>query len=139
MRFKKIRLIFFKFAFNHFFFSELEPNKFMEKVFYRFHAAAWDGKVDAVKEMLKDGVPVNVTNGQGYTALHQAAQCNRTDVVECLLRAGASINQQDESGDTPLHLAVRNKSSEVTELLVDMGAKVELRNKWNLTPFADDE
>lgn len=82
---------------------------------------------------------MSAVNGQGYTALHQAAQCNRTDVVECLLRAGASINQQDESGDTPLHLAVRNKSSEVTELLVDMGAKVELRNKWNLTPFADDE
>ena len=30
----------------------------MVKVFYHFHAGAWDGKVDTVKEMLKDRVPL---------------------------------------------------------------------------------
>lgn len=82
---------------------------------------------------------LSAVNGQGYTALHQATQSNQTNVVKCLLKVGGNINQQYESGDTPLHLAVQNKSSEVTELLVDMGAKVKLRNKWNLTPFDEDE
>ena len=59
--------------------------------------------------------------------------------MKCPLKVGGNINQQYESGDTPLHLTVQNKSSEVIELLVDIGAKVKLRNKWNLTPFDEDE
>ena len=44
--------------------------------------------------MVEAGMPVDITDGSGLTALITATVNNRTDVVRCLLDKGANVNKQ---------------------------------------------
>ena len=60
-----------------------------------FMTAARKGDVSKVAEMVEAGMPVDITDEVGWTALITAAINNRTDVVRCLLDKGANVNKQD--------------------------------------------
>ena len=85
--------------------------------------------------MLQDGMPVDASYVNGWTALHFAAASNRIDVVKLLLLEGADINRQDEFKDTPLHNAARYNNTEVARLLLDNRADVNIENNDNETPL----
>lgn len=114
------------------FFPYLEIDR---KLIGSFLDAAWDGDIGTVNRLLQDGMPVNVSNDYGCTALHSAALQNRTVVANRLLRAGADANIQKYDGNTPLHLAAEFKSPEVAQMLVDRGADIKLKNRLNQTPL----
>ena len=58
-------------------------------------------------------MPVNVTDGNGWTAVHYALIENRTDVIEHLLNKEADMNRQTRSNEnTPLHWAARYNYTE---------------------------
>ena len=114
------------------FFSYLEIDR---KLVDSFLDAAWDGNIGTVDRLLQDGMPVNVSNDYGCTALHSAALQNRIVVANRLLQAGAAANIQKYDGNTPLHLAAEFKSPEVARLLVGRGANIKLKNKLNQTPL----
>ena len=50
---------------------------------------------------------VDVSDGNGWTALHHATLVNRTDVIKRLLHEGADVNRQDIVEATPLHYAAQ--------------------------------
>ena len=102
-----------------------------------FLIAARDGDVTTVVHMLKDGMPVDVSDGVGWTALHRATLRNRIDVIKLLLHEGADVNKQDDDKDTPLHWAARYNYTEVARLLIQNGADVNIRNYLNKTPLDD--
>ena len=59
----------------------------------RFIFAAGKGDVNAVADMLHEGVPVDCCEEYDVTALYWAANNNRIDVVNVLLESGANVNR----------------------------------------------
>src|SRR5690606_7936379 len=58
--------------------------------------ASRDGKCDEVKQLLKEGTPIDVPNL--HSPLIYAAHNGRRQVVQYLLEAGADVNVRDEDG-----------------------------------------
>ena len=79
---------------------------------------------------------MDVSDGDGMTALHLATEFNRTDVIERLLNEEADVNRQDRwYKDTPLHYTARFNCTEAVRLLLDNGADINLKNNCNKTPL----
>ena len=85
---------------------------------------------------MKDGMPVDVGDGDDWTALHVTTMYNRTEVIKHLLNEGADVNRQDPyTKETPLHWAVCNNSSEAAQMLIENGVDINLINYHNRTPL----
>ena len=84
------------------------------------HAAARQGKIEAVKQHLTDGVGVNAKSEMGRTTLHSAAREGHKEVIELLIAKGADVNVKDDDGTTPLDMA---DDKETADLLRKHGAK----------------
>ena len=97
-----------------------------------------DGDVITVDRMLREGIPVDVSDVGGFTALLNATLFNRTDVIKRLVDEGADVNRQTRYGkDTPLHYAARKNNTEAVRLLLDNGADINLKNNENKTPLVE--
>ena len=95
-----------------------------------------NGDVKTVDRLLREGMPVDVSDEGGWTALHLATRSNRTDVIERLLHEGADVNRQTRLyEETPLHLAARFNMTKAVRLLLDNGADINLKNDNNKTPL----
>jgi len=86
------------------------------------HAAARQGKIEAVKQHLTDGVGVNAKSEMGRTTLHSAAREGHKEVIELLIAKGADVNVKDDDGTTPLDMA---DDKETADLLVKHGGKTK--------------
>ena len=51
----------------------------------RLSDAAQSGDADAVRRLLKEGVPVNASRPDGFTALHWAVQSEKADIAYLLI------------------------------------------------------
>jgi ankyrin repeat protein len=90
----------------------------------RLADAAMEGDKTVVNSLLKQGVDVNVPQGDGTTALHWAAYRGDLDMTQALLKAGASVKSATRIGAmTPLFMAARNGSAPVIGALLQAGAK----------------
>ena len=87
--------------------------------------AASEGDVDAVRTLLKRGLPIDSGDYDGRTTLHLAAVEGNLKVVECLIQEGANVNVKDRWGQTPLQEAVRHKHGQVVEFLSKAGARLD--------------
>ncbi|KAH9191896.1 hypothetical protein AeNC1_006127 [Aphanomyces euteiches] len=99
------------------------------------HAAAKNGHVDIVVELLSRGADVNLKNKHGQTALHEAADSRHFDVVKTLLDNGALVDIVDSTGGTPLHEAAENGHLDITTLLLEHKAQVDVLNNKGDTPL----
>ena len=84
--------------------------------------AAKTQDTEAVRRLLKQGVSVNVSQPDGFTALHWAAQRDKADMAEALIRAGEKVDAADNYGVTPLSLACTNGSAPMVDMLLKAGA-----------------
>lgn len=101
------------------------------------HTAAYYGHKDAIRELLRLRVEINVRDYKGATPLHRAKS---TDIMEMLLDAGAMVDAEDVEGNTPLHVKCygeSNKPSDLTsiELLLNKNASLSKRNTRGLLPI----
>ena len=87
-----------------------------------FVAAARDGNVAAVRDLLARGVDVDAASVDGTTALHWAVHRDRPEVVRLLVEAGADVSAANRYGVPPIALAATNGSASVIEQLLDAGA-----------------
>jgi ankyrin repeat protein len=76
----------------------------------------------AVRELLKSGVDVNATQGDGATALHWAVHYDDLATADLLLRGGSRANSANDLGVTPLYLACTNRNARMVERLLAAGA-----------------
>ncbi|MBU0581296.1 MAG: ankyrin repeat domain-containing protein [Candidatus Margulisbacteria bacterium] len=95
--------------------------------------AAQEGYPENIKFLLDKGLPLEVTNNNGETALHLARV--HAAAIELLLDRGANIEARDNEGETPLHKAVRYQSLDAVKVLLDKGARVNIRNNKGETPL----
>ena len=102
----------------------------------RFIDAAHFDDVSEVIDMLRDGMPINSRDKDGYTALYWAVFNNHTEVVDELLGNGADVNVRNSSYDwTPLHAAAHNNNTDMMKVLLRHGAEPSIRNNRGETAF----
>ncbi|HEX8373089.1 MAG TPA: Amuc_1099 family pilus-like system protein [Chthoniobacterales bacterium] len=94
------------------------------KMNYQFTAedfvrAARAGDEKAVGLFLDGGMDVNVSAGNGSTALIGAAENNATKIIKLLTKQGAVYDQKDKEGWTPLMKAVYGNKVEAIEMLAE--------------------
>ena len=88
----------------------------------RLPDAARDQNTEAVRTLLTEGAPVNVSQPDGVTALHWAVQWDHDEIAGLLIGAGADVNAADNYDVTPLALACTNASAAMVETLLQAGA-----------------
>ena len=93
-----------------------------------FFQAIERGNVAAVKNLLKDGVDVNVKDPEGYTALILAAGYGYLDILELLLLEGADINGKGRSDYTALMLTAIAGTTDATRFLINAGADIHAKS-----------
>ncbi|XP_029805285.1 caskin-1 [Suricata suricatta] len=83
------------------------------------HYAAWQGRKEPMKLVLKAGSAVNIPSDEGHIPLHLAAQHGHYDVSEMLLQHQSNPCMVDNSGKTPLDLACEFGRVGVVQLLLN--------------------
>jgi len=97
--------------------------------------AAKSGNKEALQRVLaQKGVDVNVTEGDGTTALHWATYHDDLDSANQLIRAGAKVNAANDLGATPLWVASQNGSEAMVRRLLEAGANPNLALLAGETP-----
>lgn len=85
--------------------TEIEKGQ-LTSLYNYFFAAARSGEVSVLDEFIKAGFPIDVRNGQTYTALMIAAYQGQSEAVMSLLKGGADACLRDKRGHTALMGAV---------------------------------
>ncbi|MDP7048019.1 MAG: ankyrin repeat domain-containing protein [Verrucomicrobiota bacterium] len=114
-----------------------EPVATPEEVEAKWKAATqgnWDaatrGNTELIKQLLADGMDVDVTDKEGLTALYRAAHNDRKETVSLLLSQGANVNIRDKFGNTPLDVTLNDN---IANMLRQQGGKTgqELKVEGN--------
>jgi ankyrin repeat protein len=95
--------------------------------------AAAVGKLDAVKELLKQGADIQYKDptANGKTPLVRAIMTGKLDLVKYLLENGADIHFADGSGRYPIYFCCIGNNVELLKFLLEKGGKEDL----NRGPF----
>ncbi|KIW99647.1 uncharacterized protein Z518_11061 [Rhinocladiella mackenziei CBS 650.93] len=98
-------------------------------------AAASQGDLAKVREMLDQGISHSPRGGFEETALMRAVQEGHREVAVALLDQGASVSDKDIAGATPLHHAVARGQDEMVILLLDRGANISAVDRKRRSPL----
>lgn len=103
--------------------------------------AAFDGNIQIVQILLKNGADVDILTSKGYNALHYATKGGQCQMIQVLLKAGANIEAvtEDNFYDTALSLALHAKNIELVHILVTAGANVDIQNIQYSAFYLDDK
>ncbi|XP_027949443.1 tonsoku-like protein [Eumetopias jubatus] len=102
------------------------------------HRACIEGRLGRVRDLVRQGHPLNPRDYCGWTPLHEACNYGHLDIVRFLLDHGAAVDDpggQGCEGITPLHDALHCGHFEVAELLIERGASVTLRTMKGHSPL----
>uniref|UniRef100_A0A8D0HET7 Cortactin-binding protein 2 n=1 Tax=Sphenodon punctatus TaxID=8508 RepID=A0A8D0HET7_SPHPU len=100
------------------------------------HQAAAQGNVTLLSMLLnEEGLDINYSCEDGYSALYSAAMNGHTDCVRLLLTAEAQVDAADKNGFTPLCSAVAQGHFKCAELLIVYHADVNHAAERGQTPL----
>ena len=83
--------------------------------------------------LISNGVDINDTDIQGFSALHWCTLTGNTKCAQILIKAGADIDAKNCRGETALHLAARLGDLEYLACLIDAGANVNATDHHGAT------
>ncbi|XP_071494341.1 E3 ubiquitin-protein ligase mind-bomb-like [Diadema antillarum] len=109
-----------------------DGSKAEDKAFVR---SAAEGKVDKVRELLRQRPELVKAKHSSRTALHVASHEGYLPVVQLLVEANAPLEEKDDDGDTALAYAVIGNNPSIVEYLIKRGAYANATNKRRLTPL----
>lgn len=89
--------------------------------------SAFAGKLDEVRRLVAQDVPVDAVDAEQRTSLMLASFNGHTQVVEYLLHSGANLEHKDSSGRTALLYASSGPYAETVELLLKKNARVNVQ------------
>jgi ankyrin repeat protein len=90
---------------------------------------------EALRALIKRGVDVNATDGDGSTALLWVSHWDDTESADLLIGAGADVNAANDLGATPLWAASMNGSAAMVERLLAAGGNPNLALRLGETPL----
>ncbi|MCD0451918.1 ankyrin repeat domain-containing protein [Actinocorallia sp. API 0066] len=99
--------------------------------------AARAGKLDRVSELLAEGVPPDLPDSEGTTALYAAAVAGHGEAVRALLEAGADPNRASlgDSDGLPLCGAACWGHDQTVAALLEGGAEPDRTESFDWTPL----
>ena len=100
-------------------------------------AAARDGDLEKVRELINGGADVNSPQSDGTTPLLWAAYHSYPEMVSALIDAGADPNAANRFGVTPLLQASRYGDAAVIQALLDGGASLDINHPDGVTPLME--
>lgn len=86
------------------------------------------GNLEVLQELIRQKVPLNLTDEKGYTPLIIACYNNQYKAAKLLLDAGADVNSQDHGGNTALMGVAFKGYSDIAELLINYGADLNIQH-----------
>jgi ankyrin repeat protein len=89
-------------------------------------AAAREGHLDVVKELMSKGLDVDCELKYGSSALMIAASRGHDELVRLMASAGAKVNRRNKFGISPLSEAAERGHHKVLRTLVEFGADVNM-------------
>ncbi len=106
--------------------SDKVGNSAYEELFW----AASEGNASKLRSLLEIGVPVDIQDPDGWTALMYAADKGYTDCVRLLLEKGAKADIKAVNGETALDIAMSNHHDDVeTQLRHQKAEAAKSENK----------
>jgi ankyrin repeat protein len=111
-----------------------------EQTRYReFQLLAFDrarrGETDALAEMLREGLPLNLCDRRGNSLLLLASYHCHLETARMLLKAGVDVDLRNSKGQTPLGGVAFKGYLQLAELLLWHGADIHADNGGGLTPI----
>ena len=97
--------------------------------------AVQSGDIATVNKFLDEGVPVDLTDEEGWSLLHHAAALGQVEVINLLREKGCRVDLIDNEDRTPLHYAASNGDIETIRLLIEMGNNVNSVDNEGNTPL----
>ena len=98
-------------------------------------SSARAGDFRRARRTVLSGVPVDIRDTSGRTALCLAAKYGRTEVVKILLELGADVNIVGPDNRTPIYFAIYSRSIEVVRLLIAAGARLDVQDSVGYSPY----
>ena len=98
------------------------------------HTAVRNDRAELVSLLLEHGADINMTDGQGWSALHLAVIRGHSDCVVSILHLATRVDLMTR-GWTSLHLAALTDRVDIVSLLINAGADTSLRNAQGKTPL----
>ncbi|MET0292877.1 MAG: ankyrin repeat domain-containing protein [Steroidobacteraceae bacterium] len=92
--------------------------------------AAYEGRVDEVRRLIKAGADVNARNDFGASAMSLAAAAGDAAILRELLRAGADPESPNTEGQTALMAVARTGRVDAARELLKAGANVNAAEHW---------
>ncbi len=93
-------------------------------------------QTDALFQMIKHGLNVNLKSHKGDTLLMLASYNGAFETTQMLISQGAKVDERNDRGQTPLAGACFKGNLAMVKLLVENGADVEANNGMGLTPYS---
>jgi ankyrin repeat protein len=92
--------------------------------------------VDAVKELLENGIDPNSEDGLNNPLIHIVASLGNIEILKEFVLKGATINSLNRVGQAPITWAARNEHKELVKFLIENGADATLMGeKYQLSPL----
>ena len=115
--------------------STIDKTASVEKPKMDIHAAVLYNNLEVVKQHIKAGSDLNVTDAMtASTPLLTACTFNRIDIAKALINANADLSHKNNDGSTALHSAAFFGRIEIVQLLIDAKADKTIKNNFGATP-----
>eukprot|EP00057_Strongylocentrotus_purpuratus_P031361 XP_784379.3 PREDICTED: E3 ubiquitin-protein ligase MIB2 isoform X1 [Strongylocentrotus purpuratus] len=102
------------------------------------HLAAYQGHLQIVELLIKNGAKLNAKDDEGDTALANAVLQDNQRIVKYLLDHGADPNTKDvEGGRSPLHIGVSKNHTQCVRLILGKGGNPNAQDNVGNTPLHD--
>jgi uncharacterized protein len=96
-------------------------------------AAVERGDAAAVRQLIRNGAPVDTRDASKRTPLLIATARNHVEIARLLIAAGADVNAQDSQRDSPFLLAGAEGRLEILKMTLASGADLRTTNRYGGT------
>ncbi|WP_121616020.1 ankyrin repeat domain-containing protein [Virgibacillus halodenitrificans] len=110
--------------------QEAEEESDMKEQYFQ---AAEQGDVAKLKEVIKAGIDINITDDEGRTAAMIATYANKPEAVKLLIEKGINIDLRDNMQNNPFLYAGAEGYLEILKLTIEAGADPSLLNRYGGT------
>ncbi|QFI37422.1 ankyrin repeat domain-containing protein [Moritella marina ATCC 15381] len=113
--------------------SELTVHEGYDELTPYYHAAARTGDDEVVIEFLNAGLPIDIKNHKGYTALMIATYNGNRSIVNTLIKRGTDVCAEDNKGNTALMAAIFRAEFTIAKMLLKSDCDANQQNKAGQT------